>query len=423
MENTPDVRFNKDEDYVEAFQEIFKEAVRCRLNGQRPVGVALSGGLDSGSVAVTTAQLLKREQQPVLAFSHVPLYDTGNAVNENQRFGDESPYVQAVAAKAGNIKITWIKNTRINPIAGQAHLLNCFPEPIFGAVNSFWLYQLVRKAKERQTGVLLLGQLGNATISFNGMGFLANLAKTRQLMRLHREIKALGKTQANSFWRVFASNVCIPLAPHFLYRLYCACKHDMRRSFLSYSAINPAFAKEIELEKMMRRRGHDPLFQPCNDTRKMRFGIIYPGVSIAGCFWHGMSVFFQLPVLDPTADKRVIEYCLSIPDDQYLKNGVNRLLVRRAFKEKLPDTVLSNQRKGLQAADIVQRLRAGANELSALINDMERDELVCKYVDVAKLRNCAQSLSGPVRPELTFACGSILMRGLMVGQCLQRFFK
>ena len=58
LENTPDLHLRTDDDYVEAFLDIFSEAVRCRLRCSAPVATTLSGGLDSGSVAALAAREL-----------------------------------------------------------------------------------------------------------------------------------------------------------------------------------------------------------------------------------------------------------------------------------------------------------------------------------------------------------------------------
>jgi asparagine synthase (glutamine-hydrolysing) len=55
------IRYKTDQDYAERFLELFKEAIRARLRSNGPVGVFLSGGLDSSSI-VCTAQILYREE-------------------------------------------------------------------------------------------------------------------------------------------------------------------------------------------------------------------------------------------------------------------------------------------------------------------------------------------------------------------------
>ena len=49
----PDARIEhaRDADYEEHFAHLFKEAVACRLDGMEGVGVFLSGGIDSSSIA------------------------------------------------------------------------------------------------------------------------------------------------------------------------------------------------------------------------------------------------------------------------------------------------------------------------------------------------------------------------------------
>jgi len=59
----------------------------------------------------------------------------------------------------------------------------------------------------------------------------------------------------------------------------------------------------------------------------------------------------QVEMRDPTADKRLFEFCFSIPQDQYVVGGYSRSLVRRAMKGRLPDSVLYRNTRGLQGAD------------------------------------------------------------------------
>ena len=54
---------------------------------------------------------------------------------------------------------------------------------------------------------------------------------------------------------------------------------------------------------------------------------------------------------------RVIRFCLSVPEDQYVQNGFDRSLIRRSTENYLPDKVRLNQRiHGVQGADWVHRM-------------------------------------------------------------------
>ena len=54
---------------------------------------------------------------------------------------------------------------------------------------------------------------------------------------------------------------------------------------------------------------------------------------------------------DPTADRRLIEFCLSLPTDLLLSNGRPRPLARAALADRLPAELLDSRVRGYQTAD------------------------------------------------------------------------
>lgn len=78
----------READYVSQFSELFRETVRTHLMSDVPLGVFLSGGLDSSAIAVEMASLKK---EPIQTFS------VGYAENQYS----ELPYARAVARHIG----------------------------------------------------------------------------------------------------------------------------------------------------------------------------------------------------------------------------------------------------------------------------------------------------------------------------------
>ena len=102
LEHTPELRLSSDDEYVEALLEIYTEAVRGCLRSHRPVGVSLSGGLDSGSVTALAARELRQQGKRLQAFTSAPAFSVSEMADENH-FGDESPFAEATARFAGNV--------------------------------------------------------------------------------------------------------------------------------------------------------------------------------------------------------------------------------------------------------------------------------------------------------------------------------
>ena len=78
------------EDWVEKLRELLTDAVRLRLVADVPVGVFLSGGLDSSTL---TSLMAQHHQEPVHTFS----------VGFSERSFDESPFSQMVAESLGTV--------------------------------------------------------------------------------------------------------------------------------------------------------------------------------------------------------------------------------------------------------------------------------------------------------------------------------
>ena len=171
----------------------------------------------------------------------------------------------------------------------------------------------------------------------------------------------------------------------------------------------------------MRQSGHDPEFKLIVDQRKARYRIIKPGKSIIGFLWQESGAGYCLDVRDPTCDKRLMEFCLSIPDDQYVRNGRDRWLIRRAMKDLMPAIVLDEKRRGSQAADVGRRLLAHFDETEAALQRIERSELAVRYLDLPLMRRTLSLARHNLDAKVTGDLGAIFFRGLMAGQFLMRF--
>jgi len=419
-EQAREVHFPREEDYLEAFLEHYDRAVRARLRSNTAISATLSGGLDSGSVCALAARELAQRGQRLAAFTSVPLENTSPYTTKH-RFGDESEFAQATANQAGNINLTWIKAAGVSPLAGIARMLQVHDEPGHAASNQFWIVALLQRARERSFRVLLTGQGGNVTVSWTGGAMnLWPYLWPWKLREFRRRFLDLQKRQGLSFLggvkRFLAGPLVSPLRSRRRYGLGAN-----GPVFLQYSAIHPSWAHSLHLERLMQAQGHDPYFRTDYNPLATRYMIFKSGQSVGGALWGESSGAYGMEVRDPTIDKRLLEFCLGVPDVCHYAEGLDRALLRRALRGLLPDQVRLNRRRGLQAADICRRVRDNVTEIAEALHRLERHTLAPEVLDLPKMRRVLQSIQTGTTRENTGEAITILSRGLGVGMFLWRF--
>jgi len=284
----------------------------------------------------------------------------------------------------------------------------------------YWLTALMAQAQKQGLGAMLTGQGGNATVSWSGRPEppLFDYLLKRQWGVLSGKLRTPPKITRRWLWGAVKRQIVRPLlAP---------VRQSVQRftgpsdAWREYSAIEVAFAHELDLTREMLRNGHDPTFRRKN-ARELRLLLLEPGGSIGGQIWYEIGGAYGLEVRDPTLDPRVMSFCWSIPPSQYVRDGQDRMLIRRAMAGYLPDRVLWNPRKGRQAADLAERILNHRSELDEALTRLEQSTLACRYVDLPKMRGVFQSVQHSSDRNTYRQCVSILSRGLTVGLFLLRF--
>jgi asparagine synthase (glutamine-hydrolysing) len=180
----------------------------------------------------------------------------------------------------------------------------------------------------------------------------------------------------------------------------------------AYSAIHPRFAARLRLAELMAADGHDPTFARTRSGLEQRVRVLRAStgeLAEAGAA-HGVDV------RDPTSDLRVVRFCLSTPEAQFLgPRAEGRWLIRRAMTGRLPPEVVWNRRRGLQSADLVLRLRAHADEVEAALECCARDAAAVEYVDLTRLREVWASVRERHDLHTQRMAVAVLCRGLMAG--------
>lgn len=411
------LRYSRDEEYVEAFLEHYTRAVKSCLRSQKPVAAELSGGRDSGSVVTLAAPILAGQGRELTAFTSVPWLPPDGA--GSSRIGDEWENAHQTALLAGtNVRHFPIDAREYSVLSGIEYFLGVHDGPGHGASNQYWVQAVMDACSRSGAGIVLTGRLGNATVSWSGNGnailaLLQGFPGTALRLLLHAE--------ANP-WLQFKRQLLKPLVTP-ARRLFRRYKHPFRSSWQSYSALNREMAKTLRLDERMRASGYDPTFTPSpwEDLRSYFFrpemGNSY-GTSASPS--SDMNAWHALTCVDPTVNLNLFEFLLRVPDDQFYRRGESSLLIRRAFRGRMPEPVLEGRRKGLQAADVGHRIVREQAEFHQCLLSFESLPEAREILDLPLLQRCFKELLMSVNLETTVNAVTILTRGIGIGLFLRR---
>jgi asparagine synthase (glutamine-hydrolysing) len=354
-----ELRLKRREEYEEALREQLDRAVEARLRGAGDrVGAHLSAGLDSSAVAATAARLLAPSGGRVTAFTAVPRegYDLSGLSGV---IADEGPLAAAAAAMHPNIDHVRIQGAGVSPLAELGRYFFLFERPFLNLCNGVWTSATLDEAKRRGLNVLLTGMLGNATFSFNGLQRLNLMLRRGRLFGLAAETVRLRRHGTRL--GTVAAQVLGPLLPRPAWRAVLRLR-GVESRLADYTLLDEARVDSMRVRDRAAERGFDLDYRPTADPTEFRLRMIRR--TDPGNYMKGMLGGWGVDQRDPATDRRLIEFCLSVPLEQYLADGQQRALARRAFADRLPAQLLAEPRKGMQAPDWHEGLTAARGELA-----------------------------------------------------------
>ncbi len=406
----------KPEEYAEGLRFELDRAVAARLRRiDGAVGAHLSAGLDSASVAATAARLLGSE--PLHAFTAVP---GSGAPAPGGAIGDEGPLAARVAALHPNIAHVAVRGDGRSPLPLLDRHFDLYQRPVMNPWNALWGEAINDAARERGVGVLLTGQLGNFTLSHDGVPHLPQLLGTGRLIALARLVRQL-RTRGWRKRRIGATTLG-PFLPPALWT-WLTDRFGVSLALQAYSALR--LDAITDLDARAASSGTDLSYRPWRDGRAMRlWGLDRVDM---GSYNKGTLAGWGIDLRDPTADRRLIEWALSVPDEQYILDGEPRSLARRAFADRLPPALVTEHRRGYQAADWHVGATAALAGLAAELDGIERCRPADAVVDVDRLRALVRDWpdfppDDPRwnQPAITDRYRSTLLRGVAAGHFLRR---
>jgi len=412
-----ELSLKSNEEYEEAFKEVVERSVADRLRTFRKVGAHLSGGLDSGTVASFAANQLKEQGKKLNTYSYVPVEGFVDWT-ARYRVANETDLIKSTVDYVGNISDQYFSFPNQSPYSEIEDWLDVMEMPYKFFENSFWLKGIYEQASKDNVGVLLNGQRGNWTISWGPvLDYYAMLLRALNFRQLYNEVKQYSNNIGVGKKRIlkFVGKKAFP-------NIYKYIDRHSQYEFPTW--ISEEFAKKTNVLHYLEEKGIDLKGNSISSSYQIRRNqfeqLHFWGLN--GTIGTKLSLRHSLWERDPTNDIRVIKFCLSVPENQFVQNGVDRALVRRSTKNLLPNNIRLNQRsRGVQGADGVYRMQNKWSEFIFEIEQLLIDPIISNYINIKLIGEYFNKLKCNPNPNIVFDFEfRVLMRSLILYRFLKR---
>lgn len=379
-EDMAELRCADHREYAEGLLHLMQESVRCRILPGKTIGTHLSGGLDSSTVTALVAEILAKEGRRATAFTAVP----ANSIDQwlpAQKFGDERLHAASVAELYPNLDHVLVLNNAMPLLeAMDFYSFDCH-SPILNVFNAPWLVGIGMEAQRRGIHTLMRAAFGNLAASYDGSYVLVELLGRGRifdwlLLIAQRRNFGFGVRQSLGLSLKYGPmrgsiRQSIARTLH-LDRSLAQPSHGL----FSVSPIRPSFFKSSGLSSIL---VSNPTIPQKNSrlARLQAISRIDSSAVIAGA-----KRRFGYDFVDPMCDRRLFEYCLSLPEEAFCRGGRPRALIRDAMEGRLPSMVRDELRRGRQAADAAALMADNREQIVAEIKRIQRSDLANTYLDM-----------------------------------------
>jgi asparagine synthase (glutamine-hydrolysing) len=300
----------------EEYREELKKSLRLRLRSEVPIGVSLSGGIDSSSLTSILYHDLNQKQ--LKTFSAV--FRKGSPEDERtyiREFRGLIPHMYEVQPNARSF------------FKEFEEFIVSHSEPVPG-VSPYAQYKVMQLAKGKVV-VTLDGQgademLGGYTYFYGS--YFKELLRSFRLLRLVRESRSYYQKQGSMDGFLYLAYYLLPAG----LKNYATQKSSgtLTRDFYKQNQ------KQSTLAKLLYTTGSLNEFFLRHFEYKLEHLLKWDDLN---------SMCFSIESRTPFLDHHLVEKTLSIPSSQIIKNGVSKFILRESVKDILPASIYNRYDK------------------------------------------------------------------------------
>lgn len=363
----------------------------------------MSAGFDTAAIAGLAGPVVAAQGRKLISLSWL-----GEETTKITR-GDIRPWVEACRRVMPHLDVRELSRKSEDPLVGIERAFLTLDGPSGGSRRTTgYLYTEAAAAGAR---LIMDGFGGDYTLNPRGYGALARHLRRGHLRRFLSELRARLRTAGLSPWRVLKHEIVLMLLPWSVI-------HWQRRVRQIGSYTSNAWA---------RRDIEGPYLQ---ELRKRNLAEARPGLesipitALRACMRHVVNEIcrdpaaggaipaaaYGLDLTRPFHDKRVVELGLAIPEDLYVKNGLNRYLARRALADVYPPEFQTRGRANVGMLGDTPILDMAAPALLAEADRLAKTARFSAYFDFARARRilAEPDQCGPIAAKKAAALKALL---------------
>ncbi|PIE02466.1 MAG: hypothetical protein CSA81_07315 [Acidobacteria bacterium] len=325
------VYFKNPEDYAAYFRETFFKYVSDSIPENQSVASYLSGGMDSTSIAAAVSSVLKERGERLTTFTY--RFNTLRACDEWPRAKEASLFMGATPlyVQAENY---WLYRDRLGGVQKENPFLswNTLDQEIFSRLSNLGIRSL-------------LSGHGGDNLFTGAMVpyFLAAGIATRPI-QYGRPFLQMTKAERLSITRALYRYLFSPVIPR-------PCK-ELARYLFKKTPRKPKWFNRGVYDQLGLRyilfRDHPNLALGPFEQKRREFAVCeHWGILRAVHYLERLAAPFDIEVLHPWLDTRVIDLALSVPPHIFHHKMTPKYFIRKAMEGYLPDQLLQYIQKPL----------------------------------------------------------------------------
>jgi asparagine synthase (glutamine-hydrolysing) len=314
----PTIAYRTEDEYVEHFSDLLRQAVRSRLRTAKRVGVLLSGGLDSSAVAYSASGIIGKA--PTIGQEQL---DTFTAVYDEFPDIDERRYVDPFVARCGS-RPHYVLADELWTLRYDAPRLGAWDEPFENAFDNL-IRGMLARAKQENVDVLLTGGYGDELVEGN-LYYLHDLLMARRWTTLVHELAHW------PWWRRADIAQRYAVAP-----LWVRPVKPMHEVGVP-SWVRPHFAARTDMKARFRTAYAPQRFS--RPSQQVDFASVTYFSRLPVTLWlQAEGLRHEVDLRHPYLDSRLIDFLMRIPSWHKRRDPATKGLLRSMLRSSVPSVL------------------------------------------------------------------------------------